>query len=297
MARVLVIGRTGQVATALAAVCTPFELVFRGRPEADLTDPASLARALEEVAPDLVINAAAYTAVDRAESEPELARAVNADGAGALARLCARAGAPLIHLSTDYVFAGDATGPYPPDAPVAPQGAYGRSKAAGEAEVRAGQSRHLIVRTAWVYAARGNNFLNTMLRLAGERDRLTIVDDQSGAPTYAADIAVALCRIAEKVLADPEVAPWGTYHLTNAGETTWFGFAREIFAIAAAHGRTVPQIVPVTTAEFPTPARRPAYSVLDTTATTRAFGVAMPDWRDALRRCLEARLTATAAAP
>lgn len=255
-----------------------------GRPDIDLTRPHSLADAISRVSPAVVINAAAYTAVDRAESEPEQAFAVNAEGAGVLAGLCASGGIPLIHVSTDYVFDGAASSPYPVDAPIAPLGAYGRSKAEGEARVRAAAPRHVIARTAWVYGEHGANFLRTMLRLGAERPELGVVDDQHGSPTCTADLASALARIAGRAL-EPGFTGWGTYHVTNAGETTWCGFAREIFRLEAERGRPVPRLVPIPTSGYPTPARRPAYSVLDTGRTTAVFGIAMADWRDALARC------------
>lgn len=285
---ILVAGRSGQVASALAALRAvgSHPVVCAGRPALDLADPETLVAALAGHDPCLVINAAAYTAVDKAEEEPDLAFAVNADGAGRLAGLCAERDIPLIHLSTDYVFDGTATRPYREDDPVAPLGVYGASKAAGEDAVRRVHPRHVIIRTAWVYDASGRNFLTTMLRLGGEREELGVVDDQRGTPTYAADIAHALCAVAKRILAADSFADWGAYHMTNSGETTWCGFAREIFRLSATAGRPVPRLRPIATGDYPTPAKRPAYSVLDQTRLKRVFGLSLPPWQDGVRRCM-----------
>ncbi len=283
---VLVIGGSGQLAGALSRLgsLAGRPIVAAGRPRADLADKASLEALFEDTGPALVINAAAYTAVDKAEAEPDQAFLLNAEGPGALARLCAEAGIPLIHVSTDYVFDGTGTRPYREDDPVAPLGVYGASKAEGEGRVRAALARHVIARTAWVYSEQGSNFLKTMLRLGAERRLLSVVDDQRGSPTYAADLASALATIGAAIL-EPGFGKWGTYHLTNAGETTWYGFAREIFKVAGEQGRSVPQLEPIATSDYPTPARRPAYSVLDPTKARVAFGLEMADWREALKRC------------
>jgi dTDP-4-dehydrorhamnose reductase len=279
---ILVIGRSGQVARALAQYPG---VVTAGRPDADLANPETLAVALARHAPAAVVNAGAYTAVDAAEAERDGVFAINAAGAGHLARACARADVPLIHISTDYVFDGRATRPWREDDPVSPLSAYGASKAEGEREVRTAGGRHVILRTSWIYSETGRNFLTTMLRLGRERPELAIVDDQIGAPTYAADVAAAIARIIETAETGRDDI-WGTYHFASAGSTTWFGFAAEIFAQAQALGRPVPKLKPITTAEYPTPARRPAYSVLDTARITRVFGIAPPDWREALGRCM-----------
>ncbi|MFW6077033.1 MAG: dTDP-4-dehydrorhamnose reductase [Hyphomicrobiales bacterium] len=286
-APVLVIGRSGQVARALARLgrVQDRDVLTLGRPEADLTNPDTLGAAIAAHAPAVVVNAGAYTAVDDAESDRDQAFAVNAAGAGHLARACATADVPLIHISTDYVFDGQARRPRREDDAIAPLSAYGASKAAGEAEVRAVSGRHVILRTSWIYSEAGRNFLTTMLRLGRERSELAIVDDQTGAPTWAADVAAAIARIAE-ILEGGCDDIYGTFHFADAGSTTWFGFASAIFARAKALGWQVPKLRPITTAEYPTPARRPAYSVLDTGKFTRVFGVAPPDWRDALDRCM-----------
>ena len=253
---ILVIGRSGQVATALVERAGPHRVVALGRPEADLTDPDSLVAALAAVRPDAVFNAAAYTAVDAAEADEAAAHALNADGPGALARLCAERDVPLIHLSTDYVFDGTLDRPYREDDTTGPTSAYGRTKLAGERAVTAAGGRALIARTAWVYAPFGRNFVRTMLRLGAERDVMRVVADQRGNPTSALDIADALVAIAaaNDWPATPEVV-----HLAGSGETTWHGFATAIFAASPYR----PRVDPVATADYPTPARRPANSRLD----------------------------------
>jgi len=287
-APILVIGRSGQVASALAGLSAiaAHQLICAGRPDVDLGSPDTLSRLLARHDPCLVINAAAYTAVDKAETERDHAFAINAEGPGNLAALCADRDVPLIHFSTDYVFDGTATRPYREDDPTSPLGVYGASKAAGEAVIRRACTRHLILRTAWVYSASGHNFLRTMLRLGAERDELAVVDDQRGSPTYAADIAWAVERIALALLRDAGTAQWGTYHLTNSGETTWFGFAQEIFRLSAAKGNPAPRVRPIASRDYPTPARRPAYSVLDGAKLERAFNVSLPPWRDGVARCM-----------
>lgn len=279
---ILVIGRSGQVARALAQYPG---VVTAGRPDADLAKAETLAAAIVRHAPAAVVNAGAYTAVDAAEAERDEAFAINAAGAGHLARACARADVPLVHISSDYVFDGGATRPWREDDEIAPLSAYGASKAEGEAQVSAAGGRHVILRASWIYSETGRNFLTTMLRLGRERPELSVVDDQIGAPTYAADIAAAIAGIIEAAETGRDDI-WGTYHFTNAGSTTWFGFAAAIFAQARARGGQVPKLKPITTADYPTPARRPAYSVLDTTKFTRVFGIDPPDWREALNRCM-----------
>jgi dTDP-4-dehydrorhamnose reductase len=284
---VLVIGRSGQVARALANLggIEGREVVCVGRPDADLANPASLTATLARHRPAVVVNAGAFTAVDDAESAREQAFAANASGPGHLARACAQVDAALIHISSDYVFDGQARRPYREDDALAPVSVYGESKAEGEAEVRAALSRHVIVRTSWLYSEVGRNFLTTMLRLGRERPELAIVDDQTGAPTYAADVAAAIARIVATVAAGRDDI-WGTYHFASAGSTTWFGFAGEIFTHAQARGWPAPRLKPITTPEYPTPARRPAYSVLDTSKFESVFALAPPDWREALGRCM-----------
>lgn len=286
-APIAVIGSSGQVARALrrAAGKRGIELVTGGRPGVDLADARSLETFISRAAPALVVNAAAYTAVDRAESEPQVAFAINAEGPARLAQLCASANVPLVHLSTDYVFGGGGREAYGENEPIAPNGVYAASKAAGEAAIRHNLTRHVILRTAWVFDEAGQNFVRTMLRLSQSRDEISVVDDQRGTPTYAGDIADAILDIAVFPAAERE-RRWGTYHLTNAGETTWAGFARAIFDEAAALGLKTARVRPITTAQYPTPAKRPAYSVLGNDKIARAFGIALPPWQDALKRCM-----------
>ena len=257
----LVFGAAGQVGrevTALAAArgADPVGLT---RTEVDITDVDAVAQAIASAGPRLIVNCAAYTAVDRAESEPELAMAINATGAGVLAQAADRAGIPILHISTDYVFDGSQPGAYREDDPIAPLGVYGRTKAEGEALVRT-VPRHVILRTAWVYGQYGNNFLKTMLRLAAERDRLRVVADQRGCPTATLDIADAILAV-DAALQDtgPSVTDkFGTYHFAGAGATTWHGFAQAIIAHQAEYSGKRPPVDPITTVDFPTPARRPA---------------------------------------
>jgi dTDP-4-dehydrorhamnose reductase len=291
--RILLLGANGQVGFELQralAPLGPLQVTTRdgrlpGGAEclaADLSVPESLQRVLDECRPEVVINAAAYTAVDRAEDEAELAQAINAAAPAALSQWCARARALLVHYSTDYVFDGQASTPYLEDDATAPLGVYGSSKLAAEAAIRASGARHLIFRTAWVYAARGHNFLRTMLRLGAERDVLRVVADQRGAPTPARWIAAATAA----VLARPGVlasaaSDLGTFHLTAAGETSWHGFAEALFDDAVRAGRfsAAPRIDAIGTADYPTRARRPAYSRLDNSRLQQRFGLQLPDWR------------------
>ena len=291
--KLLLLGGNGQVGRELRRSLLPLgELVVATRDggdadaAADFDAPASLAALIEQTAPEVVVNAAAYTAVDKAETDAAAAFRINAEAPAAIAQACVDTGALLVHYSTDYVFDGNATRPYREDDATAPLGVYGASKLAGEQAIRASGARHAILRTAWVYAAHGRNFLLTMLRLANERDELRVVADQIGAPTPAAWIADATAEIVRR-----GVVASGTWHLVADGETSWHGFAEAIVDDAHALGLIArkPRVVAIPTADYPTPARRPAYSVLDTTRLQRDFGVAPPDWRDGLRRTLAAR--------
>lgn len=289
---ILVVGRYGQVAQALdARGFDGVRHVALGRDEIDLTDPGSVERAFAAHNPGLVVNAAAYTAVDKAESERDLAFAVNSDGAAILAGLCAQARIPLIHISTDYVFNGAKSAPYVEDDPTAPLNVYGASKAEGEAAIRGLLREHVILRTSWVCSSTGSNFVKTMLRLAESRDELRVVDDQRGAPTFAADIADAIGVISARLL-DGDGA-YGTYHLAGSGETTWCGFAREIFAQSAALGMKFPNVIAIPTSDYPTPAQRPLNSRLDCQKIKGAYGIALPDWKISLSRCLNELLQGT----
>jgi dTDP-4-dehydrorhamnose reductase len=256
------------------------EIVAPGRAELDLAALPDLAPLLQGVTG--IVNCGAYTAVDKAEAEPALAHAVNADAAGRLAEAARQAGIPIVHVSTDYVFAADGGGPWREDAPIVPASTYGRTKAEGEAAVRASGARNAIIRTAWVFSCDGHNLVNTMLRLGAERDALRVVADQHGTPTHAGDLAAALATVMGRLTADP-AQPSGTWHCANSGETTWHGLASEVFACAAGHGLKVPAMVEaITSAEYPTPARRPADSRLDTSAIARDFGIQLRPWQNAV---------------
>jgi dTDP-4-dehydrorhamnose reductase len=281
--KALVFGRTGQVATELrrrADSAADLALTLLDRDACDLSDPEACARAIAGGDWDAVINAAAYTAVDKAESDEETAELVNARAPGAMAPACAQAGIPLVHISTDYVFDGSGTDAWEPGDATGPLGAYGRTKLAGEDAVRAAGGSHAILRTAWVFSAHGGNFVKTMLRLGRERDALTIVADQVGGPTPAADIADA-CLVLARNLADG-TGPSGTYHLSGAPDVSWADFARAIFDRAGLDCA----VTDITTADFPTPARRPANSRLDCSDLARDHGFARPDWRRGLDRVL-----------
>ena len=274
----LVFGMTGQVATELRAQAPVTAL---GRDVADLTDPAACAAAIQAHAPRAVINAAAYTAVDRAESEEDTATLVNAAAPAAMARACADLGIPFVHISTDYVFAGDGDRPWQPDDPTGPLGAYGRSKLKGEIAVRDAGGTHVILRTSWVFSAHGHNFLKTMLRLGAEREGLTVVADQIGGPTPARAIAAACLSIADQLAADP--GKTGTYHFSGTPDTSWAGFARAIMETAGLACR----IDEIPTSAYPTPARRPANSRMDCSTTRTAFGIDQPDWQKEISQILE----------
>ncbi|MGH8117368.1 MAG: dTDP-4-dehydrorhamnose reductase [Rhodanobacteraceae bacterium] len=250
----------------------------------DLADAGDIAHTLDRIAPDLVINAAAYTAVDRAEDEPAIAQRINADAPGAIGAWAARHGARVVHYSTDYVFDGAATRPYREDDATHPLGVYGRTKLAGELALRDSGAQHLILRSAWVYAARGHNFLLTMLRLGRERDALRVVDDQVGAPTPARLIADVTAQAVARWRGDGAPVADGVYHLVAAGQTSWCGIARAIFERARAAGllARVPEVRAIRSADYPTKATRPAWSVLDTTKLRDTFGITLPNWQTAL---------------
>jgi dTDP-4-dehydrorhamnose reductase len=284
----MVFGAGGQVGRALieAATLLGSEVLGLTHAEADICDAPMVTEAIARYAPTSVVNAAAYTAVDRAESDADRAFRVNRDGAAALAAAAATADIPFIHISTDYVFDGQARVPYAETDAVNPQGAYARSKEAGERSVRAAHARHLILRTAWVYGPSGTNFLTTMLRLGAEREELAIVDDQSGCPTSSADIAATILTMVAQA-ERPGFADWGTYHYVGGDVVTWYGFAGMIFEGATRFGRKPPRLRPIATADYPTAASRPAYSVLGTAKLKRVFGVDPRPLRDSLVDCLE----------
>lgn len=286
---ILVTGAEGQLGTELVrqAPACGVDVTAPLLAEMDLTNSARVEEVFAAARPTAVINAAAYTLVDRAETESDLAFAVNAAAPAHLARLCRRAGIPLVQVSTDYVFDGCKQTPYVEDDPVAPLGVYGRSKAEGEAAVRGTLREHLIVRTAWLYSPYGSNFVRTILRLAAEGKELRIVDDQVGSPTCAADFAEALLAIAGRLRSGGEI-PWGTYHYCGRGITSWFGFARHILqTLTARRHIDAYRVVPITTREFPTPARRPAFSVLDCSRIQAGFDITLKPWQESVEQTID----------
>jgi dTDP-4-dehydrorhamnose reductase len=296
--KIFLTGGEGQLGTELIARAAAhgMEVSAPTLAQLDLTRPAQIDPFWDEFRPAAVINAAAYTAVDRAESEAELAFAVNAQAPEFMARRCAREGIPFIHISTDYVFDGLKGAPYLEEDPVTPLGVYGRSKAEGEAAVRRAAGMHLIVRTAWLYSAHGANFVKTMMRLAAERDELRVVDDQIGCPTCAADLADALWRIVGRLKPGHPVS-WGTYHYCGSGVASWYGLARRVLEILVARGRISSfRLLPISTAEYPTPARRPPYSVLDCRRIESVFGIRRPAWEQSVEKTVDRLLAATRAA-
>jgi dTDP-4-dehydrorhamnose reductase len=295
--KILITGGEGQLGTELIAQSKAYgiEILAPTMAEMDLTQPHRIDPFWDALQPAAVINAAAYTAVDRAETERELAWAVNAGAPTYIARRCARDGIPLIHISTDYVFDGRKTSPYLEDDPLGPLGVYGRTKADGESAVRTALDRHIIIRTAWLYSAHGANFVKTVMRLALERDELRIVDDQIGCPTSAQDLAGAILSIAGRIGA-VQPFPWGTYHYCGNGVTSWCGLARYVIDQLVHAGIIKPlRLIPISTAEYPTPACRPAYSVLDCRRIEAAFGITRPPWQSsvahAVRRLLAQQAT------
>ncbi len=277
---ITIFGAAGQVGRRLSLVATARGIPVRAlaRAECDIASPGDLARAVR--GSGFAVNCAGYTAVDKAESERDLAHAANALAPGLMAAACAREDVPLLHISTDYVFGSGKDKPWREDDPVAPLNLYGTTKARGEAAVRAALPHHLILRTSWVYDSQGRNFVLTMLRLGKERGELRVVGDQHGGPTSAEDIAGAIVRMIERA-ASPGFEKWGTYHFSGAPQTTWFEFAAAIFA-----GRDTPKLTRILAAEYPTPARRPLNSVLDCSKVSAAFGIAQPDWHRSLEKVM-----------
>lgn len=285
--RILLTGAQGQVGVELAQLLPAHgELTVTDRSTLDLAQPDAIVAVMRGVKPQLVVNAGAYTAVDQAERERDAAFAVNSRAPQVLAEEAKRLGALLVHYSTDYVFDGAATSPYDEEAATGPLNVYGESKLAGERAIAATGARALVLRTSWVYGLHGRNFLRTIQRLAAERDELKIVADQTGTPNWARDLAVATSTLVARGLADLAERS-GLYHLSATGATTWHGFATAIVGDA----RT-PRVLPIATAQYPTPARRPAYGVLDTARFQRAFAFALPSWQDALAACLAAQRAA-----
>jgi dTDP-4-dehydrorhamnose reductase len=284
--RILVTGKSGQVGTELARLYhSRSDVLLAGRDECDLSRESSIRAAVRQVEPAVIINAGAYTAVDKAESDQPLCFAVNAAAPGVLAQEAARLGALLIHYSTDYVFNGENPEPYLESDPISPVSVYGASKAAGEAAIAEAGARYLVLRTSWVYAAQGKNFLRTMLRLGAERTELRVVDDQVGSPTSAGALATATVRLVEEFAAPPS----GIYHMTAAGSTSWCGFARAIFSSGLLSPQ--PRVHAISSSEYPTPARRPANSVLSNDKFARTFGFRLPPWQKQLDEVLAGQLT------
>lgn len=289
---ILLTGGSGQVGTEVIRLApTGVNIIAPARDVLDMSDPDAVAAIVASRPWAAVINSAAHTAVDRAESEILSAWKINALAPAALAQATAQTGIPLIQVSTDYVFDGSKSGYYLETDPVAPVSVYGASKEAGEQAVRTGNPRHVILRTAWVVSPHGSNFIKTMLRLAETRPELRVVDDQHGCPTSATDIALALLAITQRMIAEPQ-APSGTYHFVNSGEATWCAFARTIFEMAAAHGRTKPKVEGITTADYPTPARRPANSRLNVEKLARDYAISPRQWQEAVDEIVTALLTA-----
>lgn len=292
MMRIVVTGKEGQIARSIAALGPHMgvEVVPVGRPELDLTIPGSIMPALAAVRPDAIISAAAYTMVDKAETERDLAFAVNGVGAGGVAEAAARLGVPLLHLSTDYVFDGRKPTPYIETDPVRPICIYGASKLDGEHRAVAATSNLAIFRTAWVYSPYGVNFLKTMLRLGETRDKLLVVADQQGCPTSAEDIARALILAARRMIDDRDGRYRGVFHLAGAGEASWAEFAREILRAAETYGRKSVEVVPITSDQYPSPVTRPENSRLSSEKLTHIYGITLPDWRTSTRKVVDTLL-------
>jgi dTDP-4-dehydrorhamnose reductase len=285
--KLLVVGRAGQVARALVAAGGR-EVIAVGRPTLDLERMDTFHPALSAHAPDVVACVGAYTAVDQAEKERDAVFRINAEGPGRLAEACARAATPFIYVSTDYVFDGAKSTPYIETDPIAPQGVYGASKAEGELRVAAAQPHHVILRTAWVYDATGKNFVRTMLRLARTRERVGVVADQFGAPTYAPHIAAGLLQVAHHLASAPTEEMYGVFHMSAADYCSWADFAEAIFEESARRGGPSASVDRITTAQYPTPAKRPANSRLDCDRIARVHGVRLPTWRQGLTACMDA---------
>lgn len=281
--RILVTGKSGQLSRSLAEKANgsaDLEMIFAARPELDLEKPEALGDAVRKLAPDVIINAAAYTAVDKAEEETAVADRVNGEAPGELGRIAAELGAPIIHISTDYVFDGTKSEPYVEEDPVGPIGAYGRSKLLGEENLRKTNPTATIMRTSWVYSPFGKNFVGTMLAVAENRDKLAVVDDQIGNPTNALDLADALLAIVATWQSGESTGRGELYNCAGMGETSWWGFARHIFSVSAELDGPVAEVEPISTDQWPTPAKRPANSRLDSAKFERDFGFHMPDWKD-----------------
>lgn len=285
----LIVGKSGQLAQSLIAVCRQhaIDAVALGRPQLDLLSPQSISSTITRLNPSVVIMAAAYTQVDKAEDEPGQAFAVNADGAGAVAAAAARAGIPVVYISTDYVFDGSKTAPYSEDDPPNPLSVYGSSKLKGEEIVAAQNNDHVIVRTSWLYSPFGSNFLKTMLRISQTRDEVSVVADQIGCPTSAFDLAEGLLSLSGRLRVDPDPALRGVFHMCGRGATNWADFADEIFRTASQYGLPGCRVKPISTAEYRSSAVRPANSVLCGKKLADIYGIALPDWRQSTRRVVQ----------
>ena len=296
--RLLIAGWQGQLARALveqAPGASDIDALAVGRPALDLCEPASITRAMTDFRPDVIINTAAYTQVDKAETEPAAAFSLNRDGARLLAVAAARRNAAIIHISTDYVFDGSKSGAYLEDDPTAPRNVYGRSKLEGEVAVRDANPRHVVIRTSWVYSATGRNFVRTMLERARNGHPINVVADQFGAPTYAPHLATAVLDVARRIVASTRSGGdpvWGTYHAAGGGFTSWHGLAAEIFRVSALRGGPVASVAAIPSSGYPTLASRPANSRLDCSKITQTFGVALPTWQSGVDECVQ-RLLAT----
>jgi dTDP-4-dehydrorhamnose reductase len=293
--RLLIAGWQGQIARGLveaAPACPDVKACAVGRAALDICEARSIERALAQIEPTIVINSAAYTAVDKAETDAERAFALNRDGARLLAEAAARRGIPIVHISTDYVYDGRKHGAYVEDDPAQPVTVFGRSKLEGEAALAAANPCHVILRTAWVFSPSGRNFVKTMLAQAAERKTVRVVDDQRGSPTYAPHLVAAILELArqlsgKKASEGPQDGPWGVYHAAGTGTTTWRGFAEEVFRRSAALGGPVAEVEPIKSADYPTPAPRPMNSQLDCTKLEHTFGLRLPAWEEGVAECVE----------
>ena len=286
--KLLVIGKQGQLARSLAEldIGDALHVTALGRPDIDLTAPETIISAMKMVAPDIVVNAAAYTAVDQAQTEPNKAALINAEGAGQIADACQNNGVPLIHISTDYVFDGKKTSPYSEQDAVDPLGVYGSSKLAGERMVATRCQHHIILRTAWVFSPFGRNFVKTMLRLATERTDIQVVDDQIGSPTYAPHLADAIYTIAQKIVRNPGQEDWGLYHCAGSGDATWCDIAKTVFEVSSRLNSVTANVQAISSAKYSTPVQRPANSRLNCEKLARIFSVQMPDWAIGVTSCV-----------
>ena len=293
--KILVTGSNGQLGWELCRQGRErgFDIIALDLPEFDITDQIAVKRLMSLSVPDMVVNASAYTAVDKAESEQDAAFSVNRDGPYYLAEACFKKGTPLIHVSTDYVFDGCKIGPYLETDQASPIGVYGKSKAEGEEKIRCNLKEHIIIRTSWLYGMHGNNFVKTMLKLGRERDEIRVVVDQTGCPTFAGDLAEAILDIALKIN-DGRKISWGTYHYCGGGSTTWYGFASKIFEIAKGYESfKIKKMIPIKTSEYPTAATRPLNSVMDCSLFTKEFYISQPPWEESLASMLDTLYSST----